>query len=69
LSIFNETQKVSTTQVGNFVETRPLTVAINQADGKQRNKIFAILFRIAHNGNRIKQRERSVLEGKDNPQL
>jgi hypothetical protein len=44
MSIFSQTQKVSITQVGNFVETRPLAVALNQADGKQRNKIFATSF-------------------------
>jgi hypothetical protein len=42
--IFSQTQKESTTQVGNFVETRPLAVALNQADGKQRDKILAIPF-------------------------
>jgi uncharacterized protein len=44
LSIFNQAQKVSITQVGNLVETRPLAVAVNQAVGKQRNEIFAICF-------------------------
>jgi len=43
-SIFSQTQKVSITQVGNFVETRLLAAALNQADGKQRNKIFTICF-------------------------
>jgi hypothetical protein len=27
-----------------LVETRPLAVVLNQADGKQRNKIFTICF-------------------------
>jgi len=44
LSVFNQTQKVSTTQVGNLVETRPSAVALNQTDSKQRNKTFAICF-------------------------
>ena len=44
LSIFSHTQKVSITQVGNFVETHLLAVALNQAKGKQRNKIFTICF-------------------------
>jgi len=44
MSIFSHTQKVSITQVGNFVENRLLAVALNQADGKQRNKIFTICF-------------------------
>ena len=44
LSIFSQTQNVSITQVGNFVETRPSAVAVNQADGKQRHKIFAVCF-------------------------
>jgi len=44
LSIFSHTQKVSITQVGNYVETRRLAVALNKADGKQRNKIFANIF-------------------------
>jgi hypothetical protein len=61
-------QKVSKTQVGNFVEIRPLAVALNQADGKQRNKIFAICFE-----SRIMEtelnRETSGLEGKDIPIL
>jgi hypothetical protein len=68
LSIFSQTQKVSITQVGNFVEIRPLAVALNQADGKQRNKIFAICFE-----SRIMEielnRETSGLEGKDIPIL
>jgi hypothetical protein len=34
-------QKVLLTQVGNFAEPRPLGVALNQAEAKQRNKIFA----------------------------
>jgi hypothetical protein len=41
---FSQTQEVSKTQVGNFVETRLLAVALNQEDGKQRNKIFTICF-------------------------
>ena len=44
LSIFSQTQKVSITQLGNFVENRLLAVALNQADGKQRNKIFSNSF-------------------------
>ena len=44
MSIFSQTQKVSKTQVGNLVETRPSAVALNQANSKQRNKIFAICF-------------------------
>jgi len=44
LSIFSQTQKVSITQVGNVVEARPSAVAVNQADSKQTNKIFAICF-------------------------
>jgi hypothetical protein len=44
LSIFIQTQKLSRTHVGNFVETRLLTVAINQADSKQRDKILTICF-------------------------
>ena len=43
-SIFSQTQKLSIKQVGNFVETRPSAVALNQADSKQKNKIFAIFF-------------------------
>jgi len=52
LSIFSQTQKVSITQVGNFVETRPLAVALNQADGKEMNKTFVIFFE-----SRIKETE------------
>jgi len=44
LSIFSQTQKASITQVGNYVETRLLAVALNKADGKQRNKIFSNSF-------------------------
>ena len=44
--LFTQTQKVSITQVGNFVETRPLAVALNQADGKQGNKTFAFYFEL-----------------------
>jgi len=42
LSICSQTQKVSITQVGNFVETRPSAVALNETNSKQRDKIFAI---------------------------
>jgi len=35
---------VSIRQVGNFVETCLLAVALNQVDRKQRNKIFRICF-------------------------
>jgi len=51
------------------VDTHLLTVALNQADGKQRNKTFAIFFRIACSGNGIKQRETNSLEGKGVLQL
>jgi hypothetical protein len=44
MSIFSQTRKASITQVGNFVETLPLAVALNQADGKQRNKTFVVCF-------------------------
>ena len=44
LSIFSQTTKVSIRQVGNFVETCLLAVALNQVDRKQRNKIFRICF-------------------------
>jgi len=44
LSIFSHTQKVSIAQVGNYVETRLLAAALNQAEGKQRNKIFENFF-------------------------
>ena len=44
MSIFSQAQKVSVTQVGDFVETLRLAVAVNQAEGKQRHKIFAICF-------------------------
>jgi hypothetical protein len=44
--IFSQTQKVSITQVRNFVETRLLAVALNQADGKQRSKIFTICYEL-----------------------
>ena len=67
-SIFSQTQKASITQVGNFVETRLLAVALNQTDGKQRNE-FLNLFRIAHNGNWIRLRETNGLEGKESPIL
>ena len=65
LFIFSQTQKVSITQVGNYVETRRLAVALNRADEKQRNKIFTICFewRIMET-ELIKQRETSGLEGK-----
>jgi hypothetical protein len=42
---FSQTQKMSITQSGNFVETRQLSVALNQADSKQRNKIIIICFK------------------------
>jgi hypothetical protein len=42
LSNFSLIQKVLITQAGNFAEPRLLGVALNQADTKQRNKIFAI---------------------------
>jgi len=35
---------MSIKKVRNFVETRLLRVALNQADSKQRNKIFIICF-------------------------
>ena len=41
---FCQTEKLSITQVENFVETRLLRVAQNQADSKQRDKIFIICF-------------------------
>ena len=63
MSIFSQTQKVSITQVGNFVETRPLAVALNQVDGKQRNKIFALCFETRIMENEL-NRETSGLEGK-----
>ena len=44
LSIFSQTQEVSITQVGNFVETRLLAVALNQADGQEMNETLAIFF-------------------------
>ena len=42
VSTFSQTRKLSIIQVGNLVETRPSAVALNQANGKQRNKIFTI---------------------------
>ena len=58
LSIFSQTQKVSTTQVGNLI-------ALNQEDSKQRNKIFANCFE-----SRIMEtelnREKNGLEGNGN---
>jgi hypothetical protein len=38
---------LSITQAGSFVETRLLAVALNQADSKQRNKIFIICIECA----------------------
>ena len=46
MSLFSQTQKVSITQVGRFVEPRLLAVALNQTDSKQRNKIFAVRFEL-----------------------
>ena len=44
-SIFSQKhRKCQITQVGNFVEIHPLAVALKQADGTQRNKMFAICF-------------------------
>ena len=43
-SIVSQTMKASITQIGNFVEIRLLAVALNEADGKQRNKILSICF-------------------------
>jgi hypothetical protein len=41
---FSQSQKMSITQSGNFVEPRQLSVALNQTDSKQRNKIIIICF-------------------------
>jgi len=38
---------VSITQLGIFLESRPLVFAINHVDSKQRNKIFLIFFKSA----------------------
>ena len=58
LSTFSQTQNVSTTQVGNLI-------ALNQADSKQRNKIFANCFE-----SRIMEtelnREKNYVEGNGN---
>ena len=39
-----EHRMLSRTQIGSSAETRQLAVALNQADGKQKNKTFAICF-------------------------
>ena len=44
LSVFSQIEKVPITQQGNFVETRPSAVALNQTNSKQWNKIFTICF-------------------------
>jgi hypothetical protein len=44
VSSLSQTHKLSTTKVRNFAEPRPLGVAVNQADGKQRNIIFEFFF-------------------------
>jgi len=46
LYIFSQTQKVSLTQVGYLVDTRPLGVTLIQVDSKQRNNIFAFFYRV-----------------------
>jgi len=64
LSIFSQTQKVSLTQVGNFVETRPSAVALNQADSKQRNKIFAVCFESRIKETELNREKQVVWRGK-----
>ena len=64
LFIFCQTQKLSITQVGNFVETRQLGVALNQVDSKQRNKTFIIYFE-STTIERELNREKTWLKDKD----
>jgi len=65
---FYQTEKLSITQVENFVETRLLRVAQNQADSKQRDKIFIICFESPTVGKELNKRKRG-LKDKDNPTL
>jgi hypothetical protein len=63
-SIFSQTQKVSITQVGNLVETGQLEVAVNRADGKQRNRMFAIFFESRIMENELNREKQVTWRGK-----
>ena len=64
LPIFSQTRKVSGTQVGNFVETRLLAVALNQVDSNQRNKIFTICFESRIMETELNREKQVVQKGK-----